>query len=188
MPVKLVDQRRIEVADDGRAGLSSTQNVIDEARDGQRQDAIHVVPELEQAQDSLRAAIALRQAIAEAVKEWIEVVVVHDEQSTARVAVVVVLNVPGELQSHRGFAGAFFAKDERGRWLRRIAKDLIPGRVVRAFDAEFFEDRVGLRIFLGKWIASDAVVIEELLDFHAGGGFGSSTLDLRRSIHDGCAA
>src|SRR5436305_3957321 len=83
-------------------------------------------------------------------------------------AIVVMLDVAGKLQPEGRFAGAFFTEDNGSRWLRRIAKDLVPRRMVRALDAEFFEHRIGLRIFLRERIAGDAVVIQELLDFHAG--------------------
>ena len=81
-------------------------------------------------------------------------------------AVVVMLDVASQLQSHRRFAGPFFAEDDRSRRLRRVAKNLVPSRMVGALDAEFFEDRISLRVFFRKRIAGDAVVIEELLDLH----------------------
>jgi hypothetical protein len=38
--------------------------------------------------------------------------------------------------------------------------------MVRAVDAVLLEHGVGLRVFLGKRVALDAVVVEELLDVH----------------------
>ena len=80
---------------------------------------------------------------------------------------IVAFQVPGELEAHRRFAGAFFAEDDRRGRLGGVAIDLVPGGVKGAFDTEFFEDWIGLRIFLGKRISGNAVVLEELLDLHA---------------------
>jgi hypothetical protein len=38
--------------------------------------------------------------------------------------------------------------------------------MVRAADAVLFENLVGLRILLRKWIAEDAVMFQEALDIH----------------------
>ena len=110
--------------------------------------------------------LRLREAVAKAVEERIEVVVVHDEQPPARMPLVVLLQVPGELQPHRRFARALLAEDDRRGRLRRIAIHLVPGGMIGALDAVLFEDRIGLRILLRKRIAGDAVMIEKLLDFH----------------------
>src|SRR5262245_43513777 len=80
--------------------------------------------------------------------------------------VVVVLQMTGKLQPQRRFARPFLAKDNRRRRLRRVAKNFVPRWVVRALDAEFFENWVSLRVFFRKRIASDAVMFEKLLDFH----------------------
>jgi hypothetical protein len=146
--------------------LADIEDAIDKARDGQREDRIHVVPELEEREDAVGAAVAIAQAVAKAVEERIEVVVVNDEQAAAWMTLVVKLQVAGELQSHRRFARAFLAKDDRGGRLGRIAVDLVPGGMIGALDAEFLEDRISLRVFLRERIAGDAVVVEELLDLH----------------------
>jgi hypothetical protein len=39
--------------------------------------------------------------------------------------------------------------------------------MVRAGYAEFFENRISLRVFLGKRVGADAVMLEKLLRFHA---------------------
>src|SRR5438445_2277904 len=104
MPVEQIDVARLDVANDGGARLLHFQNTIDEARHRESENRVHMVPELIQAQDPLRAAIALREAVAEAVEKRIEVVVVNDEQSLAGMAIVVVLQVPRELQYHRRFS------------------------------------------------------------------------------------
>src|SRR5262249_12851303 len=74
--------------------------------------------------------------------------------------------MPGELQAHGRFSRTLLAENDRRRRLRGIAIDLVPRGMVRALDAELFEDRISLSIFLGKRIAGDAVVIEKLLNFH----------------------
>ena len=130
-----------------------------------------MVPEFEESQDALGAAVAIAQAVAEAVEVGIEVVVVDDEQPLAGMALVVVLQMAGELEAHGCFAGTFLAEDDRGGRLGRVAIDLVPSGVVGALDAELFEDGVGLGVFLGEWVAGDAVVVEELLDFDATLGF-----------------
>src|SRR6478752_3735800 len=134
MPVELVNQGRVEITNDGATGLPDAKDVIDQSRNGQRQDRVHVVPEPEQTQDPIRPAIALGEAIAEAVEEGVEVVVMNDEQPPARMAVVVMLDVAGELQPEGRFGGPFFAEEDRSSRLRRITKHLVPRRVVGAFD------------------------------------------------------
>ena len=54
--------------------------------------------------------------------------------------------------------------------------------MVGAGDAVFFEDRIGLRIFLRERIAVDAVVLEELLDFHVRW---RSAIDFNRQLRNG---
>ena len=74
--------------------------------------------------------------------------------------------MPRDLQPHGRFAGALFAEDDRRGRLGRVAVDLVPGGVIGAVDAVLLEDRIGLRIFLRKRIARDAVMLEKGLDFH----------------------
>ena len=81
---------------------------------------------------------------------------------------VVLGQVPHDLQPHGRLAGPFFAEHDRRGRLGRIAVDLVPGRMVRAGDAVFLEDRIGLRVFFGERIACDAVMFEKLLRLHAG--------------------
>src|SRR5262249_53517888 len=59
------------------------------------------------------------------------------------------------------------AEDDRGRWLRRVAVDLVPGRMVGVRDAKVLEHRIGLRVFLGKRIRANPMVFKKLLDLHA---------------------
>src|SRR6476661_4331809 len=107
-----------------------------------------MIPQLELLQYPLGPAIAPTQPVAKAVEKRIKVVVVNNEQPLARMPLVMVLQMPGELQPHRRFAGTFLAKDDRCRRLRRIAIHLIPRRMKRALDTKFFEYRIGLRILL----------------------------------------
>ena len=79
--------------------------------------------------------------------------------------------MPHDLQPHGGLARPLFAEHDRRGRLGRIAVDLVPGRMIRAGDAEFLEDRIGLRVFLGKRIGANAVMFEKLLRFHAGSWF-----------------
>ena len=80
---------------------------------------------------------------------------------------VVLLQVAGELQPHRRFAGAFFSEDHCSRRILRIAVNLVPGRMVRAGDAVLLEHRIGLRVFFRKGIGRDGVMLEKLLGLHA---------------------
>src|SRR4051794_35002929 len=98
MAVECVDRRRLDIANHRRARLSYVENSINQPGHREGQNRIHVVPELEQAQDALRPAVTLRKAVAKAVEKRVEIVVVNDEYPASRMPLVVMLQVPGELQ------------------------------------------------------------------------------------------
>src|SRR5262245_56140895 len=89
--IDLVDCSSIDVANHRGAGLTRIQNAIDKTRYRQRQDRVHVVPKLEQRENSIGPSIAFAQPIAETVQIRIEVVVLDDEQALTGMTFVVVL-------------------------------------------------------------------------------------------------
>ena len=109
------------------------------------------------------------EAIPKAIEERIEIVVFDDEDPLLRMRAVVVGQMPGDLQPQGRLARPLFAEHDRRGRLGRIAVDFVPRRMVHAGDAMLLEHRIGLRIFLGERIGGDAVMIEELLDFHWAG-------------------
>ena len=65
----------------GAGGLRDVEKSIDEARDAEREDRVHVVPELPFGEHFGRVALfAGAEAVGEVVEERIEVVVLDDEQ------------------------------------------------------------------------------------------------------------
>ena len=79
---------------------------------------------------------------------------------------VVAIQMPIDLQPHRGFAAALGAKDDGGRRFFGITIHLVPNRMVRAADAMLFEHLIRLSVFFGERIANDAVVFKKGLNVH----------------------
>ena len=156
-----VERRRV-----CRQRFFAGENSIDQLGDAQRQDRVHVVPQLPLRQHAVGPAAAHAQPCSKAIEERIEVVVLDDEDPRVGMRAIVLGEVPGDLQPQRRLARPFFAEDDRRARVGGIAVDLVPGGMIDAGDAVVFEDRIGLRIFLGKRIDADAVVLEELLNFH----------------------
>ena len=102
----------------------------------------------------------------EPVEEGIEVVVEHDERLAFRMRLVVTIELPHHLQLERRLARPLLAKHDRGARIGRVAVDLVPGGMKRRFQAGSFEDGVVLRVFLGKRVPCDAVVLEKFLNLH----------------------
>ena len=102
----------------------------------------------------------------EPVEEGIEVVVEHDERLALGMRLVMTIELPHHLQFERRLARPLLAKHDRCARIGRVAVDLVPGRMKRRFQAGPFEDGVVLRVFLGKRVAGDAVVLEKFLDLH----------------------
>ena len=125
-----------------------------------------MVPQPPLLQRAVGPAPAAGEAVAETVQEGVEIVVLDDEHLVFGVLGVVVGQMAGQLQPQGRLARAFFAEHHgRGR-LAGIAVDLVPGGMERVADADPFEDEVGLGVLIGERIGGDAVMIEELLDFH----------------------
>ena len=147
--------------------MRHAEQAIDQARDAERQDRVHVVPQLPLGQHLGRVALlAGAEPVGEVVEKRVEVVVLDDEQPVVLRPGVVQRDAAGHLQPHGRFAGAFFAEDDRRGRVGRVAVDLVPGGVVGRVAAALLEDRIGLRVLLGKRIDGDAVVLEQLLDAH----------------------
>ncbi len=152
MTIKVVDVRRMHLAVHGRAGLPNVQDAIDESRNAERQNRIHVIPQFPFGQHAFNATFAAQHAVPKAIQEGVEVVVVNDQQALTGVLAIVFRQMTGDLQTHGGFARSFLAKhDCRGRF-GRVAVDLVPGRMISADNAVILKHRVGLRILFGKGI------------------------------------
>ncbi len=148
--------------------LVAREDAIDELGDAQRQDRVHVVPQLPFGEHPIGALTPPAELVAKAIEERIEVVVLDHEQPLVGVLAIVFLQVPRDLQPQRRLARPLLAKHHGRAGVGRVPVDLVPRRVINAGDAVFLEYRVGLRIFLGKGISADAVVFEEGLDLHEG--------------------
>ena len=136
-----------------------------ELSDGERENRVHVVPELPLGEHAIDGA-AGADAAHEPVEERIEVVVEHDEHGRFRMDLVVPLELPHHLQLERRLARPLLAKHDRRAGVGRIAVDFVPRRMERRLEAGPLEDGVVLRVFLGERVARDAVVFEKGLDFH----------------------
>ncbi len=106
------------------------------------------------------------ESLSKAIEKVIEVIIVNNKNAIIWMRAIELLKLFGDLQPHRRFARSLFTKNDRCRWLVWIAIDLVPRWMKRAVDAMVFEDRIALRIFVGKWVATNVVMIEKLLDFH----------------------
>ena len=156
----------VEFAFHGRRRLFDFQDAIDESRDAQGQNAVHVVPEFPFGQHAVGPFAAATESVAEVTQKRVEVVVMDDERAAPRVVLIVLTKVSRNLETNRGLSRAFFAEDDRRRRIARIAEHLVPARMVRARDAMILENKVRLRIFLREWVAGDAVMFEELRKSH----------------------
>jgi hypothetical protein len=76
------------------------------------------------------------------------------------------LEVPHHLQLEGRLARALLTEHDRRARVGGIPVDLVPGRMKRRLQTGPLEDRVVLGVFLGERVARDAVVLEELVDFH----------------------
>ena len=142
------------------------QNPVDQLRHAQRQDGVHVVPELPLRQHPLRLPPPAAKPLAKPVQKRIEVVVLDHERPGVGMIGVVVGQVPDDLQPQGRLARALLAEHDRRGRLGRIAVDLVPGRMIGVGDAVALEDQVGLGVFVGKGIRRDPVMFEKRLDFH----------------------
>ena len=133
--------------------------------DGEREDRVHVIPELPLAEHLFHRA-ALADAAHEAVEEGIEVVVEHDKRAGVGVSLVVPLELADHLQLQRGLPGSLLTKHDRRARIGGVAIDLVPRRVKRRLQAGSLEDGVVLRVFLGERVACDPVMLKELVDLH----------------------
>ena len=136
-----------------------------ELRHTQRQDRVHVIPELPLREHLVDGPVGADPAH-EPVEEGIEVVVEHDERLAFRMRLVVTIELPHHLQLERRLARPLLAKHDRGARIGRVAVDLVPGGMKRRFQAGSFEDGVVLRVFLGKRVPCNAVVLEKFLNLH----------------------
>ncbi len=143
------------------------ENLIDQTGHSQRENGIHVVPQLQVGQHAVSPATPSAEAVAKSIQKGIEVVVLDDEHPRERMGLIVLAQMPRDLQPQGRFAGPFLAEHDRSGRLGRIAVNLVPGRMMRAGDAEVLEDRIGLGVFLGERIGANAVVFEKLLCVHA---------------------
>ena len=142
------------------------ENPVDQLGDAEREDGVHVVPQPPVLQRAVGPAPAAGEAVAETVQEGVEIGVLDDQHLVFGMLGVVVGQMAGQLQPQRRLARALFTEnDGRGR-LAGIAVDFVPGGMERVADADPFEDEVGLGVLIGERIGDDAVMIEELLDFH----------------------
>ena len=149
------------------AGERRLQDAIDQARHAEREDRVHVVPQLPLGEHAGRVALlAGAEPVGEVVEERIEVVVLNDEQPAGVRLRIVQRDPAGHLHPHGRLAGALFAEDDRRGRLGRVAVDLVPHGMIGRVAAALLEDRVGLRVFLRERIDRDAVVFEQLLDAH----------------------
>jgi hypothetical protein len=80
---------------------------------------------------------------------------------------IVIGQMLGNLQSQGRFARPFLAEHDRCRRIARIPIDLVPRRMIRVGNAMVFENRIGLRILLGKWISRNPMMLKELMDLHS---------------------
>src|SRR5437868_4428620 len=115
-----------------------------------------MVPKLPLRQYLVAALFPSAQFIPIAVEKGIEVVVLDDEQALVGMRAIKVREMPHDLQSQSRLARAFFAEHDRGSWLRRVAIDLVPARMIGAGDAVLLEHRIGLCVFFGERIRSNA--------------------------------
>ena len=147
--------------------MRHAEQAIDQARDAEREDRVHVVPQLPLGQHLGRVALlAGAEPVGEVVEERVEVVVFDDEQPAVLRPGVVQRDAADHLHPHGRFAGALFAEDDRRGRVGRVAVDLVPGGMVREVAAALLENGIGLRVLLRKRIDGDAVVLEQLLDAH----------------------
>ena len=148
------------------AGLLDFQNAIDELRHGQREQGVDVVPKPPLGQGPIDPPPPPAEALAEAVDEGVEVVVLHDEDLAVGMLGVVVGQAPHHLQSHGRLAGTLLAEDHGGSRLGRVAVDFVPGRMEHAANAGPLEHEIGLRVLVGERIGDQPVMFQELLDLH----------------------
>ncbi|MCU0876114.1 MAG: hypothetical protein MUE50_27640 [Pirellulaceae bacterium] len=88
--VQSVDGVLGQVGFDVGTRLPGMENPIDQSGDAQHEDRVHVVPQLPFLQHTVGpAALAAAQLVAEAVQEWIEVVVLDHEQPPVGVLAIV---------------------------------------------------------------------------------------------------
>ena len=145
----------------GAGRVRHAEQAVHQARDAERQNRVHVVPQFPLGQHAGRVALlAGAEPVGEVVEERVEVVVLDDEQAAIARLGVEQRDAAGHLHPHGRFAGPLFAKHDRRGRVGRVAVDLVPGGVVRGVAAPLLEHRVGLRILLGKRIDGDAVVLE----------------------------
>ena len=139
--------------------MRSAEQPINDARHAEREDRIHVVPQLPFVEHlGGVAAHAAAEAIGEAVEKRIEVVVVDDECAAFGMVAIVFFDLRSDLQSHGRFARAFFAEDNRRGRVAGVAVDFIPTGVERTSPARAMKDEIGLRIFIGKRVGHHVVV------------------------------
>jgi hypothetical protein len=89
---------------------------------------------------------------------------------------VVILKCLDQLQSDGGFAGAFFAEDDGGAGIAAVSEDFIPCWMMDGFGAVMLEDVIRLGVFLAEGVDANAVMFEELLEFHGPGILGTKVL------------
>lgn len=94
---------------------------IDESGDDAAEDGVDVVVGAEAVEGI--GGVLSADALVEAVEVWVEVVVVDEEESGARVGVVEGADAGGDLEADGGLATAFFAHDDGAGGSGEVAED-----------------------------------------------------------------
>src|SRR5690349_14714106 len=115
MPVKVANSLGADLIGLGAGWLRNAEQTIHQARHAEREDGVHVVPEFPFGQHfGWIALLTSTEAICEVIEEWIEVVVLDQEQAVVLWAGVVKGDAAGHLHPHGRLACPLLAEDDRG--------------------------------------------------------------------------
>ncbi len=165
-PRKRLDFRLVDLVCLNAADRWRIDDAIDDARHGERQDRVHVVPQPPRFERPFGASFAAEEAVTEAVEKRIEIVVFDNQNALVGMFAIIASELADDLQAEGGLAAPFFSEDDRRRRVFRAAEDLVPGRMIGAFEAVAFEDLIALGVFLTEGVFFDAVMGQKLLNFH----------------------
>ena len=117
-----------------------------------------MIPKFPFSQDAIRASFTAIEPILEPVQERIEIVVMDDVTAPSILLLIVLCQMPCDLESDRRFPGTFFTENDRSGGSTGVPVDLLPTGMVGTGNAVFLENRIRLGILFGEGIATDLVV------------------------------
>ena len=149
--------------EDGERGLFRRQQV-DQFRDAERENGVHVVLKLPRFQDRVHVGRAHRRPAT--VEVGVEIVIRNREHALVGIGLIVRFQLGGGLKPQGRLAAPFLAEHQRRRRIGRTAEKLVPRRMVDRRQTKPFEHGVRLGILLAERIPGDSMVSQELFQLH----------------------